>query len=62
VRNFEEFVLPEYKSTKCLPEGLNPKTLSSPSTTHYSDLDGDCIPDLLIVVKDKGYDYLEIYH
>lgn len=45
-----------------MPEGTSEKSLSMPSSTHYGDIDGDCIPDLLIVVKDKGYDYVEIYH
>lgn len=62
VWSFEEFVLPEYKGTKCLAEGILPKQLSTPGTVAYGDLDGDCIPDLLMIVKDKGYDYLEIYH
>jgi hypothetical protein len=62
VRNFEEFVLTEYKGTKCLPEGTQKKVLSTPGTVSYGDLDGDCIPDLLMIVKEKGYEYMEIYH
>jgi len=62
IRDFEDFTLSSVNGYKCLTEGLGPKVLSTPSTTAYTDFDGDCIPDLLIIVKDRGYDYLEIYH
>ena len=51
----------EYKGVKCLGEG-GPKVLTTPGTVSYADLNGDCIPDLLMIVKDRGYDYMEIYH
>jgi hypothetical protein len=65
VKDFEDFLMTEADGHHCITEGVNHgRHLSMPSTTAFTDFDGDCIPDLLLITKDpvRNEDFIEIYH
>ena len=48
---------------QCLTPSKTRK-IALPSTTVYTDFDGDCIPDLLLITEEPGSDdhFVEVYH
>ena len=63
IKPFDDFLLQMHNNHQCLQQSSNRK-IALPSTTVYTDFDGDCIPDLLLITEESGSNThtVEVYH